>query len=119
MKLVTNAQFNSLIENANKTKEASDSGEPNGSSHKPVIKLFTPWGSATWLITEYHKDDDIFFGLTDLGLGAPELGYIRRTELENMKGPFGLCIERDRHFVASMTIEEYANKAHEVGKIIA
>lgn len=37
----------------------------------PVVKLFTPDGGATWLLTELDPDDpDIAFGLCDLGMGA-------------------------------------------------
>jgi hypothetical protein len=42
--------------------------------HFPAVKLFTPDGSATWLLTEADPDDpDRLFGLSDLGLGFPEL----------------------------------------------
>ena len=46
--------------------------------HSLVVKLFTPDGSATWFISEMDPDDpDHLFGLCDLGLGSPELGYFR------------------------------------------
>lgn len=44
---------------------------------RPVVKLFTPNGSATWLITEGYEEPDgdlRLFGLCDLGFGSPELG---------------------------------------------
>ena len=42
----------------------------------PVVKLFTPDPGAIWLLTELDPDDaDTAFGLCDLGLGCPELGY--------------------------------------------
>ncbi len=45
--------------------------------HLPVVKFFDPTGAATWLITEMMQDEpDILFGLCDLGLGCPELGYV-------------------------------------------
>jgi hypothetical protein len=50
--------------------------------HVPVLKLFTPMGSATWVLTEYHPEDERFFGLCDLGMGSPELGYVSRAEIE-------------------------------------
>jgi hypothetical protein len=50
---------------------------------KLVVKLFNPCGAATWLLTELDPDDpDIGFGLCDLGLGSPELGSVRISELE-------------------------------------
>ena len=43
----------------------------------PVVKLFTPDAGATWLITEADPEyPDHMFGLCDLGLGSPELGYV-------------------------------------------
>jgi len=42
----------------------------------PVVRFFNPLGAATWLATELDEDD-ILFGLADLGLGCPELGSFR------------------------------------------
>jgi hypothetical protein len=65
----------------------------------PVVKLFTPWGGATWLLSELDpEDEDIAFGLCDLGFGCPELGSVSLSELEAVRGPGGLAIERDLHF---------------------
>jgi hypothetical protein len=66
----------------------------------PVVKLFTPDGGATWLLTEIDPDDqDRAFGLCDLGMGFPELGYVSLAELTAVRGPLGLAIERDLHFL--------------------
>ena len=53
---------------------------------KPWLKLFTPFGSATWLISELHDhgEDIHLFGLCDLGMGYPELGYISLKEIEDL-----------------------------------
>jgi len=68
----------------------------NGESdHVPPLKLFCPWGSATWLITEIDEDGDRMFGLCDLGMDCVELGYVSLSELKALRGPFGLGIERD------------------------
>jgi len=48
---------------------------------EPVVKLFTADGNATWLLTELNPDRDLAFGLCDLGLGEPELGYVSLHEL--------------------------------------
>ena len=70
--------------------------------HKPVVKLFNPAGAATWLITEMDSENnDILFGLCDLGMGFPELGYVSLKELESVKVFAGLGIERDIHFDAT------------------
>lgn len=78
----------------------------------PVVKLFTPDAACTWLLTELDPDDpDIAFGLCDLGMGCPELGSVRISELEQVRGRFGLPVERDRHFTARDTLGVYARAA--------
>ena len=62
----------------------------------------------------------MFFGLCDLGMGEPELGYVSRTELEEIRfPPFGLKVERDQFFRATKTIGEYANEARALRRIQA
>lgn len=86
--------------------------------HKPVVKFFDPTGAATWLITEMSPDDnDILFGLCDLGAGSPELGYVSLRELESVKGRFGLGIECDIHFEARHPLSVYAEAARQAGSI--
>jgi Protein of unknown function (DUF2958) len=48
---------------------------------EPVVKLFTADGNATWLLSELNPDIDLAFGLCDLVLGEPELGYVSLVEL--------------------------------------
>ena len=85
---------------------------------KPIVKFFAPWGAATWLISEYNKDTGEMFGLCDLGHGYPELGYVMRQEIEQIKGAFGLRVERDRHWSNDgRTLVEYADEAREEGKV--
>ena len=77
------------------------------------MKLFTPDAGCTWLLTELDPDDpDIAFGLCDLGMGFPELGSVRISELEAVRGRLGLPIERDLHFLPTKTISAYAEEAH-------
>ena len=86
----------------------------------PVVKLFTPDGACTWLLTELDPDDpDIAFGLCDLGMGFPELGCVRLSEIEEVRGQLGLPIERDRHFQPDRSIAAYAVEAYRVGHIQA
>jgi len=83
MKLLTKALRAKLIANgkASAIKECD---------HVPVVKLFTPDGSMTWLLTEIHADDhDIAFGLCDMGVGYPELGYVSFSELARLRGQNG------------------------------
>jgi hypothetical protein len=60
-----------------------------------VVKFFTPWTNWTWYATEFDGEDR-FFGLV---CGHErEMGYFSLSELESIKGPFGLKIERDLHW---------------------
>ena len=63
----------------------------------PIVqaKFFTPDSSWTWYVTEFDGED-IFFGYV-LGHEA-EFGYFSLSELESVRGPLGLPIERDLHF---------------------
>jgi hypothetical protein len=86
----------------------------------PVVKLFTPDGAATWLISEVDPDDpDRLFGLCDLGLGHPELGYVSLAELSALRGPLGLPVERDEHFIPKTLLSIYADEARRKGRIVA
>jgi len=84
---------------------------------RPVVRLFNPVGAATWLATEID-DDGILFGLADLGFGCPELGSFGLAELEAIRLPFGLTIERDLHFTASHPLSAYAEAARAAGSIV-
>jgi hypothetical protein len=49
---------------------------------EPVVKIFTPDGNTTWHLTELNSNGEyLAFGLCDLGLGEPELGYVSVHEL--------------------------------------
>jgi hypothetical protein len=58
-------------------------------------KFFTPWSDWTWYVLEFDGEDT-FFGLVD-GFEV-ELGYFSLGELESLRGPGGLTVERDIHF---------------------
>ncbi len=71
----------------------------------PVVKFFDPTGAATWLLTDMMPGEpDILFGLCDLGMSYPELGYVSLSELQNVKGRLGLGIERDLHFIGTFPL---------------
>ena len=73
-------------------------GSTDGQGDQAVVqvKFFTPWDRGTWYATEYDPETRTFFGLVD-GF-EKEYGYFSLDELEAVKGPFGLKIERDRGF---------------------
>lgn len=83
----------------------------------PVVRFFNPVGAATWLATELDEDD-IFFGLADLGFGCPELGSYALQELQSIRLPFGLGIERDTLFEGAFPLSVYAEAACRAGSLI-
>ena len=70
-----------------------------GGNAKVIAKFFNPVGVGTWLITEGNKlenGDYEMFGYCNLGDDEmAELGYVMLSELENLKLPFGLKVEKD------------------------
>jgi len=60
-----------------------------------IAKFFDPTSSWTWYAIEFDGKDT-FFGFVR-GF-ENELGYFSLKELESIKGPFGLGIERDLYF---------------------
>lgn len=87
-------------------------------SQQPIVKFFNPIGAATWLATELAQDGDTLFGLADLGFGCPELGYFSLREIEGIRLPFGLRIERDLAFTSLHPLSVWANMARRAGSII-
>lgn len=75
------------------------SQEGLGGQAKVIAKYFSPVGGATWLITEAEKmenDDYEMYGYCNLGDDEmAEFGYVLLSQLEEIKLPFGLKIERD------------------------
>lgn len=61
----------------------------------PAVKLFTPWANATWILWEYDPEQQTGFGLCDLGLGFPEMGYVSLEEVAELTGPGGIGVERE------------------------
>ena len=112
MEFYTKDELATLLENGR--KRHTEDHDP-----MPVIKLFTPTAGATWLISEIDQDDLIAFGLCDLGLGCPELGYVSLEELKAYRGPLGLGVEKDLHFKPAMTLSAYASKARIESRISA
>jgi len=96
----------------------ANGGAERETDHVPVVKFFDPCGAATWLITEMiPHEPDILFGLCDLGLECPELGTVRLSELQAIKRPYGLGIERDLNFRPRLTLSVYTEAARVLGRI--
>lgn len=84
----------------------------------PVVKLLTLDAHVTWLLTELNPDDgDTAFGLIDLGMGTPQLGHVRLSILEGIRGPRNLAVARDPHFTPKHRLSEYVRMAEADGSI--
>jgi hypothetical protein len=118
-KIFTKQILARLATNGKATRLAQQAGQSEP-DHKPAVKIFDPCGAGTWLITESNPDEpDILFGLADLGMGMPELGYISRAELERVKGRLGIGLERDRWFSTDKPLSHFAEAARAKGRIEA
>jgi len=80
MKLFTVAQREVMTANALASRETDGAID-----HWPVVKLFMPDGGGRWLLSEV-SDDGMAFGLCDLGLGCPELGFVPLDTLQAVRG---------------------------------
>ena len=117
MKLLTKEQRELLLKNGRDQRQVK--GTKAEKDFWPVVKLFNPAGAATWLLTELDPEDhDIAVGLCDLGMGFPEFGTVRLSELESFRGPCGLRIERDRFFKAKAPISRYIDASSQTGCIV-
>lgn len=68
------------------------------------VKFFNPMGAGTWYATEYDPEQRLFFGFAKITDG--ELGYFSLDELESVKLPLGLGIERDLYWNDETTLAE-------------
>ena len=96
------------------TKEIMDRLTKAGyNSSRPIVKLFTPWGAATWLVTGI--EDGILYGYADLGMQCVEWGGLFTVdEIQSITGPFGLKVERDLYFEDDPSVN-YATLSSLVG----
>lgn len=90
-------------------------GRQRDVDHVPVVKFFNPFGEGVWLATELDEDGDTMFGLADIGY--PELGSWSFSELQAIRLPFGMGIERDLLFTGDFPISVWAEAAREAGSI--
>lgn len=120
MKLLTAQDRARLLANGALRRQAEQDDPDAAIDFLPVVKLFTPDANCTWLLTELDPEDtDRAFGLCDLGLGFPELGYVSLAALSGVRGQLSLPVERDWSFVPSKTISAYASDARMSRRITA
>jgi hypothetical protein len=117
-KLLTKALYEKLLKQGQQQQDARTRGD--WIDFPPVVKFFTPDAGASWLLCELYPDDpDVAFGLCDLGLGFPEVGDVRLSELAALRGRFGLPVERDCSFRPDRPLSAYAKVAYAARRILA
>lgn len=109
MKLLTDEQYKQLLQNG---------AEPD-KNYPPVAHLFMPWGRAEWLISEINpKFPHIAFGLCDLGMGSPELGYVDLEELKAVRvGPLQMGVDCNHLFEGKYPMSVYVAASKVAGAI--
>ena len=72
------------------------SQEEQGENAIAIVKFFTPWTGWTWYASEYDPAERRCFGVI---VGQErEYGYFCLDEIEAIRGPGGLTIERDLYW---------------------
>ena len=93
----------------------------HASPHKddpwPVVHLAIPSHGHHWLLSEIDADN-IAFGLCDLGMGFPELGYVDLNEIVDATSSFGIPLVSDRGFKAVAPLSEYAKRARAAQRVV-
>ena len=85
------------------------SQESKGINSTVIVKYFNPAGSGTWLITEAEEQEDgdwLLFGYCHISCW--EWGYVSLKELQALRLPFGLTVERDLYIPDNATVKELA-----------
>lgn len=107
--LFTEAQYELLIKNGSDTSVDKD--------YPPVAKLFMVNTTCVWLISELDPDaPNIAFGLCDLGMGFPEIGYVDLREIDQAQNAFRFLV-RDTAFEGKYPLSVYAHAARYVAEI--
>ncbi|WP_398498823.1 DUF2958 domain-containing protein [Variovorax sp.] len=111
MNLLTDAQRAQMLANG-AARARGEAIDPY-----PVVKLYTLDAGAAWLLVSLDADGDLAWGLTDAGIGFPELGHVSLSALAGVVGPHGLRIVADPHFRARQALSAYAADAVRDGSI--
>lgn len=100
MKLITT----DIVKKIKKYPLYSQDGK--GKNAEVIVKFFTPDAQATWLITEADpkpNGDYEMFGYATLNGFDWEWGYVFLSEIQKVRGRFGLPVERDKYFSGTVS----------------
>ena len=108
MKLITKE-----IEEAIKKTPYGSTEDVELDDKKVIARFFNPTGAGTWYVLENDdwENGRVVFGAATLGYGL-ELGSISIDELESLKLPLGLTIERDKSVEPFKSTLGELRKAH-------
>jgi hypothetical protein len=94
------------------------SQEGKGLDAEIVVKIFDPAGRYTFFVTdaEEHDGDWYLFGycVSMFGPDCDEWGSVMASELQAVRGRFGLGFERDLHIAPGTTIRQALGLAEAV-----
>lgn len=112
MDLFTEEQYQQLLKNG--------SPEYRDQDHPPVVQLTLPGTDCVWLLSELEPEaPNIAFGLCDLGMGFPELGYVDLEEIKTVRvGLFGFTIFNNPKFQGKYPMSVYASAARRHQRIV-
>ena len=99
-------------------RENSKHCHKQGHDPQPVVHLYLPGSSHQWLLTEIHTEDDVAFGLCDLGMGFPELGYVDLREVLAAAASVNAELRCNLAFRPVAPLSEYAEQARRAQRIV-
>ena len=105
---------------AKELKQLLQNGRPEntGKDHKPVVRLHLPVMHCVFLLTEIScEDPSLVYGLHDLCIGQPELGYVSLNELKTLQTGDGYKVERDDNFENTYPLSVYTSAARRFNAI--
>ena len=109
LKSIPMDKLKKLIANGDAARTEIEDGDANTKDVFPVLHV-RAGASAQWLLSEYDEVQQTFFGLCDLGLGFPEMGYVALSDLDELTGV--ATPEINGAFEAHARLSTYAKAAH-------
>ena len=114
---VTDAQFDLLLANGLISRDHQQRDAHFDPA--PVVKLYLPGSDFAWLIAELDPEaPTIGWGLADLGVGFPELGFVDLQEIHEACAKRRVYIAQDWDFRAAKSVGQYARDARRAGRIV-
>ena len=101
----------------NWTEQQPRKGTRDEIDHIVAVRLYMPFSTCLWLITEKEPDSDLLFG--GCQIFEYELGYATITELAEVRHPQGLKVLQDTTFRPDKPLSWYTALARRSGGLIS